>query len=333
MIKAEKIIVCCSKGVTGGPELLHQLVDALRTFGHQAYIAYYPFDQPFRCPEVYEKYNAPQIIFASDPGAFYVVPEAATWILKHIQHTNAAVWWLSVDNFFGTKHQSWLRDLYIKYKTLVRCRMSIYRLRHYKHFVQSKYAEDFLLRNGIQSLPLSDYLGSDHLLLRDLSAPRKDIVVYNPNKGQKQTLKLRQANPDIEFVPIVGMSPKQVVELLNSAKLYIDFGHHPGKDRPPREAAMAGCCVVTGRQGSAKFYDDVPIPDTYKLDDNSEVYVQCFRSLAKSIFTDYPVHTTQFDCYREKTLNEPVIFMQQVESIFGNYHLDTSSGRNHYENG
>ena len=317
MIKTDKVIVCCPKGITGGPELLHQLVDALRILGHQAYITYYPFDEPFECPEVYKKYDVPQIKFYEDPDAFYVVPEEATWILNKIPHENAAVWWLSVDNYFNAKHQSWLRDLYKRYKSLLRCRVSLNRLKRYKHFVQSKYAEEFLAKAGISSLFLSDYLSAEHLVSRDLSVPRKNIVVYNPKKGQKQTLKLRQMNPDIDFVPIKDMTPRQVAELLASAKLYIDFGHHPGKDRPPREAAMGGCCVIIGRQGSAKYYADVPIPEEYKLDDNTEAYVRAFRPLAESIFTDYALHSTQFNYYREKILNERVVFIQQLESIFG----------------
>jgi hypothetical protein len=317
MIIAERIIVCCSKSITGGPELLHQLVDALRALGHDAYVAYYPFEEGFECPEVYKKYNAPQISFSDDSDAFYIVPESATWILKRLSHTNAAVWWLSVDNYFIRKHQSMLRDLYLRYKSLFRCRLPLSTLRRYKHFVQSKYAEQFLANAGIPSMPLSDYLSTEHLVQRNQDGPRRDIVVYNPKKGQKQTLKLLQSNPDIEFVPIKDMTPRQVADLLASAKIYIDFGHHPGKDRPPREAAMAGCCVVTGRRGSATYYEDVPISDMYKLDDETTEYIRTFRPLAESIFADYQQHSKQFDYYRKKILNEPVIFEQQLESIFG----------------
>ena len=37
----------------------------------------------------------------------------------------------------------------------------------------------------------------------------------------------------------------------------VDLGHHPGKDRLPREAALAGCVTVVGRAGAAVFADEV----------------------------------------------------------------------------
>jgi len=46
-----------------------------------------------------------------------------------------------------------------------------------------------------------------------------------------------------------------------SRKLYVDFGKHPGKDRMPREAAVHGCCIITGRRGAAGNPFDIPIPN------------------------------------------------------------------------
>ena len=317
MIKFEKVVVCCSTSVTGGPELLHQLVDKLRKLGHNAYISYFPFDETHQCPDAYRKYDAPQTRFDDTPGTFVIVPEVATRILKHIKHAEAAIWWLSVDNYFLAKHQSILRDFYLRYKSLIRRRVPLRSLRKYRHFVQSVYAKNFLQRFGIASSPLYDYLSKEHLVTVDKSTSRRDIVVFNPNKGHKQTLKLREANPDIEFVPIQNMTAGQVAELLASAKIYIDFGHHPGKDRPPREAAMAGCCVITGKRGSARYFEDIPIPDAYKLDDSSDAYILAFRSIADDIFANFSKHAQQFERYCEIILREQTVFEQQVESLFG----------------
>ena len=112
------------------------------------------------------------------------------------------------------------------------------------------------------------------------------------------------------------MTPSQVADLFASAKIYIDFGHHPGKDRLPREAAMAGCCVITGRHGSARYFDDVSIPDEYKLDDLSETYRTAFYPLVTAIFNDYSSHSKRFDAYRMKIIEEPKVFQEQVQAIF-----------------
>lgn len=315
MIDAKKIIVFCSHSATGGPELLHQLVDALRQEGREAYICYYPFHKPFQCHDIYKKYDAPPTAFTDDPDAFYVIPEAATWLINKISHRNAAVWWLSVDNYFGLTHQSWLRDWYRRHKP-TRHRVPLRRLRSCKHFVQSAYAAEFLAKAGIESFPLSDFLGSDHLAPRDLALPRRNMVVYNPKKGQKQTAQLRASNPDLEFVPIQNMTPAQVAELVADAKIYVDFGHHPGKDRPPREAAMAGCCVITGRRGAARNGEDVPILGRYKLDESRGAHLKEFRTLADSIFADYACHARDFDRYRAVIAREPEVFREQVRFLF-----------------
>lgn len=318
MIKADRIIVCCTgDGVTGGPELLHQLVHQLRILRHQAYIAYYPFDQQFSCPEAYQGYDVPQTSFLDLPNVFIIVPETATRFLKHLKHAKAAVWWLSVDNYFCVQRQSRLTDLIMRYKTLVSHRLPLRSLHKFTHFSQSQYASEFLAKYGINSMPLTDYLGKAHLESRDIKSSRLNIVVYNPKKGAKQTIRLREANPDIEFIPIQNMTSYQVAELLSRAKIYMDFGHHPGKDRPPREAALAGCCVITGRQGSAKYFADVSIPDEFKLDDTTESYISSFRPLVQKIFSDFDEYSTRFELYRDKIRQEPIIFCQQVESIFG----------------
>jgi len=61
------------------------------------------------------------------------------------------------------------------------------------------------------------------------------------------------------------ISPEEVTTLLHRAKIYIDFGPHPGMDRLPREAAIANCIVITNRSGAARYEEDVPIPSIYKV--------------------------------------------------------------------
>ena len=318
-ITEKKIVVCCSQAISGGPELLHQLVHELREIGRDAHIAYYPFGEPFTCPEPYKKYNAPQGPLLDEPDTFVLVPEVATSIIKRFKKAKAGVWWLSVDNYLLAKHQSRLNDLYLKYKSLIRIRLPLFRMHNLAHFTQSHYSEEFLRQARLRSAPLTDYLSEDHLAHPILGGvhDKENIVAFNPMKGQKQTLALINAYPDIQFVPIQKMTPKQVAELLRRSKIYVDFGHHPGKDRPPREAAMAGCCVITGRKGSARYHEDVATPDKYKLDDTRSDYVQQFGALAQEIFDNFESHARDFDDYRSKIRLEPQIFKQQVREIFG----------------
>lgn len=319
-ITENKIIVCCpGSSITGGPELLHQLVDELRNIGREAYIAYYPFDHTYECPELYKKYDAPQDNLIDNDKTFIIIPETATTIARGINNARIGVWWLSVDNYLLARHQSMLKDIYWRYTSLISHRMPLNRMRKYVHFTQSSYAEHFLKKAGIASISLNDYLSKEHLALpyRGNSSGKQDIVVYNPKKGQRQIQMLIKHYPNICFIPIQNMTPNQVAELLRKAKIYIDFGHHPGKDRPPREAAIAGCCVITGRKGSAKYIEDIPISQKYKLNDITSDYIKTFGPLVNNIFINFDVCSVDFQFYREQIIREHELFKIQVKNIFG----------------
>lgn len=318
MIREKKIIVCCSHSVTGGPELLHQLVHHLRSIGRDAYISYYPFDMHFNTPESYSMYDCPQTKLIDEVDTCIIIPEGATWITTLVKKSKVVIWWLSVNNFLGKSDISLFQNLKARYLPILkRQRLPLYKLKSYEHLVQSYYAHKFLDCRGIQSTFLSDYLGDDHFLngTLDLSI-KEDIVIYNPKKGFNKTQKLINRYPNLNFVPIVNMTPLQVKNLFSRAKIYIDFGHHPGKDRLPREAALSHCCVITGIQGAANYYEDLPIPLKYKLNDSNNRFVEDFIDIVKPIFDDYITHLHEFDYYRTKILNERAVFLNQVDSVF-----------------
>lgn len=58
---------------------------------------------------------------------------------------------------------------------------------------------------------------------------------------------------DLRWVPLIGMTTEEMRSCMSKSKVYIDFGNHPGKDRIPREAAISGCIVITGKRGAAAF--------------------------------------------------------------------------------
>jgi hypothetical protein len=61
------------------------------------------------------------------------------------------------------------------------------------------------------------------------------------------------------------MTDEEVTSLLRRSRAYVDFGPHPGMDRLPREAALAGCVVITNREGAAAYDEDLPLPSMYKF--------------------------------------------------------------------
>ena len=55
------------------------------------------------------------------------------------------------------------------------------------------------------------------------------------------------------MIKLSGFNTKQIINIYNKTKVYLDFGYHPGKDRMPREAALFNNCIITNKKGSAKI--------------------------------------------------------------------------------
>ena len=86
---------------SGGPELMHQLVDAVNSAGGKASVLYYPFDREFAVPEPYRGYNVPVARWSEvERGARVVIPETLGEVLPRLKHQKTYFWWLSVDLYF-----------------------------------------------------------------------------------------------------------------------------------------------------------------------------------------------------------------------------------------
>jgi len=162
---------------------------------------------------------------------------------------------------------------------------------------------------------LSDYISQKIISSQDEEIPRERIVVYNPKKGFEFTKKLIQFFPEINFIPLINMSKDEVCTTLKKACVYIDFGEHPGKDRIPREAALLGCCVITSKNGSAKFSKDVHIPDEFKFKKISDNLEPIGRAIYECI-ENYSVQNAKFDAYRYKIEREKKVFIEEIKSTF-----------------
>ncbi|MBQ4776531.1 hypothetical protein [Pectobacterium versatile] len=323
MAAKKKVFVCCpGNGGTGGHELLHQLVDAINNVSGNAYILYYPFEYKFDVPKQYKHYNLKIADFFHDldNDSIVVLPEVATRFIPEFSNMTICIWWLSVDNYFGGifPHKFIDKVRHVKY-VLTKKKKAVRELGKHVNIVQSEYAHDFLKKRNIDSFFISDYLNKTHLNDNYLLTEKENIIVYNPKKGFEVTKKLMKNNPGFEYIPIQNMSPTEVRNLLEKAKIYIDFGTHPGKDRFPREAAMAGCCVITGLRGSAANNKDVPIPISLKFPDNNVFNDDSFHDLVCNIFDEFDSYYHLFSSYREYIKKEHDVFLSQVESFISKY--------------
>ena len=334
--KNTKIFVACPANVsTGGPELLHQLAYHLRKdLSIDAYMYYYNFDEnKFKNPvhREYEKYDNPFVTklneLEDNKKNIIIVPEIQEGInlLQHFKNIRKGVWFLSVDNYYLSKVYE--KILFLDFNKLDLLSNKIEKLAikfPYEkdlllklpdfYLFQSHYAIDHF-KNLEHKYYLSDYLNKDFLKIETDLSNKEDIVAFNPKKGFSFTKKIISSAKDIKFVPLINMSRDEVIKTLQKAKVYIDFGNHPGKDRLPREAAILGCCIITGKRGSAAFFEDVSIPDEYKFEDREENIPKIVDKI-KECFENYEERYKDFEHYREVIKNEPQRFVEDLKKIF-----------------
>lgn len=143
-------------------------------------------------------------------------------------------------------------------------------------------------------------------------------MLYNPKKGIDFTKKIIASDSTIDYIPLTNMGQDQIIELCKTSKVYIDFGNHPGKDRFPREAAHLGCIVITGKRGSAKFYEDVKIPEKFKFEDKENNIPYITREI-KNIFLNYNEKIQDFSEYRKIIKNEEDGFENDLKKVWNNF--------------
>lgn len=318
--KSTIYVACPAQLVTGGPEAMHQLYYKLKATGLNAKMFYFPSDIEAPVADRFLQYNPVFVREIVDNSSnIIIVPEVSTDLLGAYKKIRKAIWWLSVDNYFTTIDNERKLPKRTKLKRFISRKWSFSFANsdadHYYHFAQSKYAYDFLMAKDLSKVFfLSDYLNSSYF--EDLTTQEKlNQVLYNPRKGFENTKLLMQACPDIKWVPLENMTVAEVKSVLQASKVYVDFGSHPGKDRFPREAVINGCCVITGRNGSSNFYEDVPISDKFKFQDVA-TSVHAIIDLIRTCFTEYDSVTKEFDLYREKVLREEEIFEKEIQAIF-----------------
>ena len=306
-------------GATGGTELLHQLAYKLNKLGQPAYMVY---SKPVAGTTVEKAFFKKYEVKVADkieeaPENLLIMPENIIKYLPLYKNIQKAVWWLSVDNYSGARKGKTncfryalrvLLDSYIKIFD-----------KKWIHFVQSEYARLYVtIDRGISDsivFPLSDYLNSAFIESnKDITFKgRKDNILFNPKKGFDVTRELMKRLPYFNWIPIQGMTPAQICDLMRESKLYIDFGNHPGKDRLPREAAICGCCIITGKRGAAANNTDIMIPEKYKFDDHR---YDLIAEGIKSILSSYEEIASDFNSYREKIINEEAVFNEEIKNFF-----------------
>jgi hypothetical protein len=328
----DDVLIFCPEIRTGGPEALHQLAYQITCHGGSARMVYYaPFsrieveDGVLRChadaspmPAHFAQYH-PQVLTEArlGPATLVVFPEPLShFAAKSDVAYQRALWWLSLDNGLP-QNPGLVEDDY---------RRRFFADPDLAHFFQSDYALNYLRDSGsVRYHPLSDYTDQDFVhrsLIASENPPigaRSNTICFFPNKGAELAARFIDGSaalpPDVHFVPIRDMTKAQVRDTLFGARLYIDFGHHPGKDRVPREAAVAGAVILLRAAGAANHFLDHPLPAEYLFTDEDVASGALHRKTAM-ILDDPDRHFANQRHYRDAILLERERFDLEVRSFF-----------------
>lgn len=289
MSKVKIVVTCVAGTVSGGPEALHQLVDMVNQIDSGAgAICYAPYEGVHMKFPQYDKYDTPIIMKDNIPhDAIVVFPEI---LPDHgYQFTQRkALWWLSVDNFVKDNIPN----------------LNIFNY----HLTQSQYAREYVQSIGYESVMVTDYINDVFESNCDLS--KDSSICVNPSKGGHLIQEFKNNNLDYNIIELTQMDRETVKHNLSMSKIYIDFGHNPGRDRFPREAVLSGCVLLTTNYGSAKNDIDIPIDDWYKFGSMDLV-----RQKVDEIISNYQQHLSAQSDYKNNILKQKEIFKLEVSKL------------------
>ena len=313
-------MLLCPHVVTGGPEAIHQLSDAIIGLGGEAIIAYYGNqvglsieDSAVTCtftgnptPSAYRDYRA--IVAARIPltkDSLVIYPESILAWLNSPRLFHRGIWWVSVDNAIVKAPQL----AYDSHRNDFLSRSDLI------HFFQSEYAHDFLRKGRARRLyPLADYI-NHRFLNTGKNAAREQAISYFPRKGGALASVFFDSHPELNRSPIENMPQEAVHDALLQSQIFIDFGHHPGKDRVPREAALSGNIVFLHERGAAAFYLDHPL-DRFFLFTSADISNGSLYNRVKEALADPDAHFAAQSIYHSRIFIEREEFLNQVKMNF-----------------
>ncbi len=326
--KKIKIYVTTPAGVaTGGAENMHQLAFDLRELfpAAKVYMYYSPAIVENPTPAEYSYFGLEVAREIEDSVEnVLILHEGFTTRFNHLKNIRVVLWWMSVDHYYTSQ------DFAAHAPLAGKINKFFWKLgfQHYLgfdnqlkkiqwHLFQSRYVFEHLQKKGIKNpMPLMDHVNPSFAQHRIDESVKENIVAYNPKKGLRATRRIIRGCPGITFVPIERMSKEEVMALLKRAKVYIDFGYHPGGDRFPKEAALLGCCVITGKRGTAGYFDDVPIPPDYKIPQILPWAPHIVRKKIEYCFANYHDELRRFIPFRERAKKDRDTHLQDIKDIF-----------------
>ena len=320
-----KIYICCSAGnATGGPEALHQLAYHLNQLGFNAMMYYYQTpDSVGMVHENYKKFNIPYVTRPeNDSKHVMIMPETYLFPIfkRKFNRIRKVIWWLSVVNYYKTQKPGVNvvkpKGLLGMIKTRKQASFARIKEKGVLNIAHSYYSLVHLKENGIEPIgQISDYMNDVFFELAGHEEKKENIIIYNPKKNDEFLEEIIRLTPDLNWKPLANMTPSEVGNWMNRAKVYVDFGYHPGKERMPREACIMRCCMIIGKSGSAAYQPDMPISEKYRFEKNNDQVPHIIDQIRECL-NHYDELINDFKPYREALYQEKKVFIEAIKKVF-----------------
>ena len=305
----EVLMACPANVATGGVESIHKFAYELNKIEKmEVKIWYWGAGVKKPQPIEYSEYGIDYI--TKLPGGYkgaIIFPEiwANSVVDERFKDCKKMIHWLGVDAYYWNNPVN-THGLFLQQKDVI-------------HLSQSQYATNHLLEKGVDKkniLHISDVPNALYYEVYE-ETPRDNVILYNPAKMTdfQQALMCRARDDyGLTFKPLANFTREQMADVMRHAKLYIDFGVWPGRERIPREAALSGCCVITSKLGCAQYYEDVALDDKWKFDtepNNIRVIIETM----KYILQNYDACKHEFASYRQSVIADRDNLHKDCETI------------------
>lgn len=316
------IIFCPPRKVTGGPEALHQLSDMLYRIGVENVFMKYLPKRGNPKPKNYDVYKTKKINdFTDNEANILIIPESMTFLVKKYPKSQKIIWWLSVDFYkilmdYRIQKQIFFTKLFYKQTD---------REYHFEsfpnvfHWAQSFRSGVYIQEHKVPENQIDyvcDYINPVFLKSKEIQKNLTNKkILYNPKKGKKEISLLIQNSPELQWFPVQNMNADQIRNLMSKSLLYVDFGENPGRDKMLRESVSQDCCIISGKNGSSAYYEDLMIPDEYKFDFSEDRIPEIIKKI-KDILENYSEHILNFSTYKKMVSKEEKTFEEKLKEIF-----------------
>lgn len=313
------LVFVSSLAMTGGPMAIHQAAAACLAQGADARILYSWRSKSVprvgsdgrgrmrrrlfgaKIPDALQAYGVPHSEYIH-PDDHIVLPEArldlALWLLEN-GFANVHFWWLSVDNFPLSRVNH----------------LNVRRMIHQVHNAcQSAYAMDFVKAHGARSA----YMLTDYTQLPDFAqappplAARQFDIAYLPKKAHGARDVIARLEKRFKLTRIEGLDRQGVLDRLCDTRIFLDLGHHPGKDRLPREAALCGGVPMVRYAGAASHATDVPLPEPLLIPTEDFFDEETLAARIEAVLDDPDRFTGALDAYRDTIRSEKAAFEAEI---------------------